>query len=55
MVKNTDKKNLNNQPIEKHNTAAWADVDETKEISNVTIPSEDEVKNAKDWVDANEK
>lgn len=55
MVKPTDKKNLNNQPIEKHNTAAWAEVEEAKELSNVTIPSEDEVINAKEWVDTNEK
>lgn len=55
MVKPTDKKNSNNQPIEKHNTAAWADVDEKKPISNVIIPGEDDVINAKDWVDTNEK
>jgi hypothetical protein len=55
MVKPTDKKNSNNQPIEKHNTAAWADVDETQPVSNVTIPSEDQVINAKEWVDTNEK
>ncbi|QAT39213.1 DUF3787 domain-containing protein [Clostridium sp. JN-9] len=55
MVKPKDKKNSNNQPIENHNTAAWADVKEAKEISNVAIPSENQVINAKKWVDTNEK
>jgi len=55
MVKTTDKKNENKQPIEKHNTAAWADVSTKLPVSNVTIPSETNVENAKDWVEENEK
>lgn len=42
-------------PIEKHDTAAWANIEKTKPLSNVAIPSELEVDNAKDWVDSNEK
>lgn len=42
-------------PIEKHETAAWADIERTKPVSNVTIPSEAETRDAKDWVDANQK
>jgi hypothetical protein len=43
------------KPIEKHTTASWANIEKTKEISNVTIPSEFEVGNAKQWVDRNQK
>ena len=42
-------------PIEKHETAAWANIEKTKPISKVTIPSNTETRNAKDWVDNNEK
>jgi lantibiotic modifying enzyme len=55
MNNNESKKNFIKQPIEKHNTAAWADVDEKQPVSKVTIPSEFAVENAKDWVDSNEK
>jgi len=50
-----NKKNIKKQPVEKHNTAAWADVDKKQPVSNVAIPSEAQVINAKEWVDANEK
>lgn len=43
------------RPIEQHTTAAWANIEKLKEISNVTIPSELEVYNAKEWVDSNQK
>lgn len=43
------------RPIEQHTTAAWANIEENKEISNVAIPNEIEVGNAKDWVDTNQK
>ncbi|ODA42838.1 DUF3787 domain-containing protein [Desulfosporosinus sp. BG] len=43
------------RPIEQHTTAAWANIERTKEISNVAIPSEVEVGNAKEWVDSNQK
>lgn len=41
--------------IEKHETAAWADIHKVKPVSNVAIPSEAAVRDAKDWVDANQK
>lgn len=42
-------------PIEEHDTAAWANIGKLKPISNVNIPSEVEVMNAKEWVDSNQK
>jgi hypothetical protein len=42
-------------PIENHNTAAWSNIEKTKPVSNVTIPSEVQVRNAKEYVDTNEK
>ncbi|WP_040214348.1 CDIF630_02480 family spore surface protein [Clostridium polynesiense] len=42
-------------PIERHDTAAWADIHHIKEVSRVTMPGEMEVINAKEWVDSNEK
>lgn len=41
-------------PIEKHDTAAWANIANMKPICNVSIPSEVEVRNAKEWVDTNQ-
>ncbi|MBU3073043.1 CDIF630_02480 family spore surface protein [Clostridium estertheticum] len=38
-------------PIEKHDTASWANISDQKPVSKVPIPSELEVNNAKDWVD----
>ncbi len=42
-------------PVEKHDTAAWANIDKIKSHSKVTIPSEMQIINAKDHVDENEK
>ncbi|WP_190285333.1 DUF3787 domain-containing protein [Clostridium sp. JN-1] len=42
-------------PIEKHDTAAWANIHKSKPVSNVPVPSEFDVKNAKEYVDSNEK
>ncbi|MCR3921678.1 MAG: DUF3787 domain-containing protein [Firmicutes bacterium] len=42
-------------PVEKHDTAAWADIEKTKSKSKVSIPHEANVKNAKEYVDSNEK
>jgi hypothetical protein len=42
-------------PIERHETAAWANIEATQNISQVTIPSELEIFEAKDWVDENHK
>jgi len=42
-------------PIEKHTTAAWANIKDTKPVSKVPVPTEKSVRDAKDWVDSNEK
>lgn len=56
MKKSKDKKdNSCETPVEKHDTAAWANIEEVKDISHVSIPNQSEVRNAKDWVDSNEK
>ena len=55
MSDSKDKECPKTRPIEQHTTAAWANIEKTKEISNVTIPSEVEVVNAKEWVDSNQK
>lgn len=46
---------LRKRPIEQHTTAAWANIEKLKEISNVSIPSDVQVGNAKAWVDSNQK
>ncbi|KZL93481.1 CDIF630_02480 family spore surface protein [Clostridium magnum] len=55
MSKKTIKSCSFETPIEKHETASWANIEETKPVSNVSIPSENETRNAKDYVDSNEK
>ena len=42
-------------PVEKHDTAAWANIESKISHSEVTVPSEEQTINAKDYVDANEK
>ncbi|MHC6180814.1 CDIF630_02480 family spore surface protein [Clostridium sp. JNZ X4-2] len=49
------KKNHKEKIIENHETASWANITETKPVSKVPIPSRDETKNSKEWVDTNEK
>lgn len=49
------KERLKLRPIEQHMTAAWANIEELKEVSNVSIPSDLQVGNAKEWVDSNQK
>lgn len=49
------KERLKQRPIEEHTTAAWANIEKLKEISNVSIPSDVQVGNAKEWVDSNQK
>lgn len=55
MAENKCKERNMQQPIEKHDTAAWANIETEKEVSKVTIPSEAQVTNSKQWVDVNEK
>lgn len=42
-------------PVENHNTAAWADIGDLKEVSQVNIPDEMQIINAKEYVDENHK
>ena len=55
MAENNYKQRFMGKPIENHDTAAWAKIYKTKPVSNVTIPDELEVRNAKEWVDTNQK
>ncbi len=41
--------------IENHETASWANCERQKPVSNVSVPSELEITNAKEYVDENEK
>jgi len=43
------------RPIENHNNASWANIERKKNSSGVTIPSEEQVRNAKQYADDNEK
>jgi len=49
------KKNFATEPIENHKTAAWADAENTSKITKINEPRETQVKNAKEYVDENEK
>jgi len=42
-------------PVEKHDTAAWANIESRISHSRVTIPSIEQVINAKEHADENEK
>ena len=42
-------------PVEKHDTAAWANIEKKISHSQVTVPSEEQTVNAKEHVDSNEK
>ncbi|NLW01663.1 MAG: DUF3787 domain-containing protein [Clostridiaceae bacterium] len=55
MAKNKYKEKNMAMPIEKHDTAAWANIEKTRRVSGVTEPGEQQVRNAKDYVDANQK
>lgn len=55
MAKNRFKETHMAVPIEKHTTAAWANIEAMKPVSNVTVPSEVDMRNAKEWVDTNQK
>lgn len=55
MADNREKEHFIARPIEKHTTAAWANIAGTKPVSNVAIPDEIDVRNAKEWVDTNQK
>ncbi len=55
MTENRSEEKFMARPIEKHDTAAWANIEKTKRISKVTMPSELQVDNAKEHVDSNQK
>lgn len=55
MAKNNYKEKNLQKPVENHATAAWANIEEAKPVSNVNIPAEVQVRNAKEYVDTNEK
>jgi len=55
MTKNRCKERNMKLPIEKQDTAALANIEEMKKVSNVTIPSEIQTENGKAWVEENEK
>jgi hypothetical protein len=55
MARNKYKDKHMDRPIENHSTAAWANRSELKPVSQVSIPDLDQVENAKDYVDSNQK
>lgn len=55
MAENRFKEKFMGMPIEKHDTAAWANIASVKKVSKVTMPSELQVDNAKEHVDSNQK
>ena len=55
MADNKFKEKFMGKEIEKHDTAAWANIEKKKPVSNVTMPSEIQVRNAKEYVDTNQK
>lgn len=55
MAKNRYKEKHMAIPIENHDTAAWANTNEMKSVSKVNIPDEIQIRNAKEYVDTNQK
>ena len=54
MTENRSKEKFLANPIELHDTAAWrAHIESTKPESNVPIPSEESVAEAREWVNTN--
>ncbi len=55
MAKNKSKDKNMKRKIENHDTAAWANRSKLKSVSQVSVPDEEQVINAKDYVDNNQK
>lgn len=55
MAKNKFKEKHMVQPIENHDTAAWASQSQFKAVSKVNIPDDQQVENARDYVNENQK
>lgn len=55
MHENIRKETFQQKPIERHDTASWANMKKNKPVSGVLIPKEDGVINSKEYVDMNQK
>ncbi|HOJ10270.1 MAG TPA: DUF3787 domain-containing protein [Clostridiales bacterium] len=55
MLRESDNRHFRKIPVEKHDTAAWANIRTTKRVSKVTVPDEFQVENARDYVEENQK
>lgn len=55
MAKNKYKEKYLAQPIENQSTAAWANQSQFKAVSRVNIPDDEQVENARDYVNENQK
>lgn len=55
MAENKYKGKHMQMPVERHDTAAWANINKMKPVSNVNIPDEVQIRNAKEYVDTNQK
>lgn len=48
-------KKVPERPVENHKTAAWSNIKKVEEDSHIADPSLEQVMNAKNYVDENEK
>jgi hypothetical protein len=55
MAKNKYKEKFMAKPVENHDTAAWANQSAFKAVSKVYLPNEEQIINAKEYVDTNQK
>jgi hypothetical protein len=55
LAENKYKDSHSKTPVENHATAAWANIADTKNVSEVTMPDELQALNAKEYVDENHK
>ena len=55
MAENKFKEHFEGIPVEHHDTAAWDNYEAMKPVSNVILPGEMDVRNAKEYVDTNQK
>ncbi|NLY46788.1 MAG: DUF3787 domain-containing protein [Tissierella sp.] len=55
MAKNKTKDRNMKKQIENHDTAAWANIEQLKPVSQVSMPDLEQVQNAKEYVDENQK
>lgn len=55
MAKNKRKDFRRESPVERHDTAAWANLEDMKPVSKVNLPDEIDILNAKEYVDSNQK